>query len=253
VVLLHGLTATRDYVLMGSDLLERAGHRIVAYDARGHGKSSPAPRAGDYGYDLLERDLVEVMDHCGLRKAALVGVSMGAHTALRLALDAPERVAALVVVTPGFDPAEVADPVARTRWRPLAETLRRSGPDAFARDYPLPELRPARARAIRSAIRRRLRAHAAPGAVADAMRAMESSWPFGSLEPLASVTARTLVVASRDDFDPEHPYALAERYAATIPRAELVSEPPGRLPLAWRGAELSELVRRHLASHPGLV
>ena len=42
VVLLHGLTATRRYVVMGSRSLERSGHRVIAYDARGHGRSSPA-------------------------------------------------------------------------------------------------------------------------------------------------------------------------------------------------------------------
>ena len=39
VVLLHGLTATRRYVVMGSRALERSGHRVIAYDARAHGKS----------------------------------------------------------------------------------------------------------------------------------------------------------------------------------------------------------------------
>ena len=43
VVLLHGLTATRRYVVMGSRSLERSGHRVIAYDARGHGRSAPAP------------------------------------------------------------------------------------------------------------------------------------------------------------------------------------------------------------------
>ena len=42
VVLLHGLTASRRYVVMGSRTLQRGGHRVIAYDARGHGKSSPA-------------------------------------------------------------------------------------------------------------------------------------------------------------------------------------------------------------------
>ena len=42
VVLLHGLTATRRYVVMGSRNLERGGHRVVMYDARGHGRSAPA-------------------------------------------------------------------------------------------------------------------------------------------------------------------------------------------------------------------
>ncbi len=44
VVLLHGLTATRRYVVMGSRTLERGGHRVVSYDARGHGRSGrPGP------------------------------------------------------------------------------------------------------------------------------------------------------------------------------------------------------------------
>jgi 3-oxoadipate enol-lactonase len=38
VVLLHGLTATRRYVLMGSRALERSGRLVVSYDARGHGR-----------------------------------------------------------------------------------------------------------------------------------------------------------------------------------------------------------------------
>ena len=50
VVLLHGLTATRRYVVMGSTALERSGHRVVAYDARGHGRSAPAPDPDAYGY-----------------------------------------------------------------------------------------------------------------------------------------------------------------------------------------------------------
>ena len=37
IVLLHGLTATRRYVVMGSRLLQRSGLRVVSYDARGHG------------------------------------------------------------------------------------------------------------------------------------------------------------------------------------------------------------------------
>jgi pimeloyl-ACP methyl ester carboxylesterase len=48
VVLLHGLTATRRYVVLGSRTLEREGHRVIAYDARAHGRSSPAAD-GDYG------------------------------------------------------------------------------------------------------------------------------------------------------------------------------------------------------------
>src|SRR5580693_1226349 len=80
VVLLHGLTATRRYVVMGSRTLERSGHRVIAYDARGHGRSSPAAD-GDYGYRRLAEDLSAVLEELGVERAVLAGASMGAHTA----------------------------------------------------------------------------------------------------------------------------------------------------------------------------
>src|SRR5438552_1482055 len=61
VVLLHGLTATHRYVVMGSKALERSGHRVVAYDARGHGRSAPAPDRSAYRYeDLVTLGAIEV-------------------------------------------------------------------------------------------------------------------------------------------------------------------------------------------------
>src|SRR3954466_15480223 len=50
IVLLHGLTATRRYVVMGSKALERGDHRVIAYDARAHGHSDPG---GEYTYERL--------------------------------------------------------------------------------------------------------------------------------------------------------------------------------------------------------
>src|SRR3989440_3001464 len=79
VVLLHGLTATRRYVVMGSRSLERSGHRVIAYDARGHGRSSPAPERTQYAHSDLGRDLAAVLDALGIERAVLAGASMGAH------------------------------------------------------------------------------------------------------------------------------------------------------------------------------
>src|SRR5690242_8908402 len=80
VVLLHGLTATRRYVVMGSRMLERNGHRVIAYDARGHGRSGPAPDPDAYTYADLAGDLLAVMDANDVDRAVLAGASMGAHT-----------------------------------------------------------------------------------------------------------------------------------------------------------------------------
>ena len=49
-------------------------------------------------------------------------------------------------------------------------------------------------------------------------------------------------MASRDEADPGHPYAVAERYAEAIPGAELRSEEPGASPLAWQGGQLSKVI-----------
>src|SRR3954451_1546701 len=65
IVLLHGLTATRRYLLHGSLTLARRGYRLISYDARGHGESSPAPEGQGYGYDELTGDLAAVLaDRC---------------------------------------------------------------------------------------------------------------------------------------------------------------------------------------------
>ena len=104
IVLLHGLSATRRYVVMGSRTLEREGYRTIAYDARGHGRSTAAPDPKSYGYERLACDLEAVLDTLGLQRAVLAGASMGAHTAVRFALSHPERVAALGLITPSFDP-----------------------------------------------------------------------------------------------------------------------------------------------------
>ena len=45
-----------------------------------------------------------MLDAAGVERAVLAGASMGAHTALRFALRHPERVAALGLITPAFDP-----------------------------------------------------------------------------------------------------------------------------------------------------
>src|SRR6266536_781762 len=83
VVLLHGLTATRRYVLHGSVALARAGYRLGSYDARGHGESSPAPEGSGYGYGALMEDLRAVVaERASGAPPVLVGHSMGCHTAV---------------------------------------------------------------------------------------------------------------------------------------------------------------------------
>ena len=240
VVLLHGLTATRRYVVMGSRTLERGGHRVVAYDARGHGRSGPPAGPGDYGYDALAADLLAVLDERGIESAVLAGASMGAHTIVRLALDHGDRVAGLVLVTPAYTPEGEDDDL--ERWDALADGLRERGVEGFVAAYGEPDVPAAWRETIFKVLRQSLAAHEHPDAVADALRAVPRSRAFESWDELGELALPAVVVASRDDADPGHPYAVGERYAREIPGAELRSEKPGSSPLAWQGGQLSKVI-----------
>jgi len=261
VVLLHGLTATRRYVLMGSRLLERSAFRVIAYDARAHGRSAPAPDPAAYTYPRLAADLLAVLDALAVHRPVLVGASMGAHTALRFALDHPDRVAALALVTPAYDPVAPAhgpfgaeahrSEDAPSSWDALARGLRERGVEGFLAAYDLAAVPPRWRDTVEKVLRQRLSEHAHPLALADALEVVPRSRPFESFDQLAAIDLPTLVVASRDDADPGHPLAIAERYARAIPAARFEVEPledPPRSPIAWQGGQLSRLVAELAAS-----
>ena len=242
VVLLHGLTATHRYVVMGSRRLERSGHRVIGYDGRGHGASSPAPDPNDYTYEDLEADLEAVLDRLAIERAVLAGVSMGAHTALRMALQSPARVGGLVVITPGYDPGTQDEAGRLARWDALAAGLEHGGVEGFVRAYGDGGVAARWREATLTALRQRMALHEHPRAVADALRAVPRSRPFGTLGELRALSMPVTVIASGDDADPGHPEALAEAYAAAIPDATLVRDEPGSSPLAWQGSRVSAVI-----------
>jgi pimeloyl-ACP methyl ester carboxylesterase len=233
IVVLHGLSATRRNVVQGSRHLPRRGYRLIAYDARGHGASDPAPR---YEYSDLAADLDAVLAHFDLERAALVGSSMGATTAMAFALEHPERVPALVQITPAY----TGDArVGGENWELMAAELERGDLGAFAR-LAQPDGVPDRWRELaREATRQRMERHEHPEAVAQALREVPTSIAWTGLEPLEGLELPVLLVGSRDVADPQHPLAVAQEYARRLPRAELVVEDEGQSPLAWQGARLS--------------
>ena len=70
-------------------------HRVIRYDARGHGRSS-AP-AGDYTVEQLGRDALAILDDAGAGTAHVCGISLGGLTAQWLAVHAGQRVRSLIV------------------------------------------------------------------------------------------------------------------------------------------------------------
>ena len=89
VILLHGGLANQQY--WGNQISALSpGHRTIAVDSRGHGRSTRDTRP--YGYDLMADDVLALMDYLHIRQADLVGWSDGAIISLDLAMRYPTRV-----------------------------------------------------------------------------------------------------------------------------------------------------------------
>jgi lipase len=78
---------------------------LLAVDLRGRGASSALPPP--YGMEAYTRDMLAVLDRCGIERAVLVGHSLGAYAVARFAADRPERVRAAVLVDGGLTLPEI--------------------------------------------------------------------------------------------------------------------------------------------------
>jgi pimeloyl-ACP methyl ester carboxylesterase len=239
IVLCHGITATRGSVIHGSRALERAGHEVVIYDARGHGESDPAPAGRGYGYPELVADLESVVAGVvGEGPFVLGGHSMGAHTAVAYASVRPERLAGLVVIGPSYR-GTIADQ-SLDYWDGLATALAERGIDGFV-DFVdrVQGIDPAWRDSVLRFTRERMLRHRHLDAIVASLHEVPRSKPFAEMADLDGIDVPALVVASHDEADPGHPYEVARAYAERLPRARLTSEAEGQSPLAWQGGRLS--------------
>ncbi len=94
VLVLHGLFGSATNWRAAARQLAQS-YRVITVDLRNHGRS---PHHAEMTYPLMARDLEMLMDEIGLRRAAMVGHSMGGKAAMVLALTRPQRVDRLVVV-----------------------------------------------------------------------------------------------------------------------------------------------------------
>lgn len=125
IVALHDLLADRSGWRPISEALARAGWRVVAIDARGHGASA-ALGARPYPPTELAADVLAVLDHAEIGRALLLGHGWGAATALTVARFEPGRFAGLVLLQPDLPGVLAADPDPAARW------AARSAADALA-------------------------------------------------------------------------------------------------------------------------
>ena len=105
VVLLHGFPDSWRLWRYQIRLLAAAGHRVIAPDLRGFGRSSRPSGVADYRMNVLVGDLTGLLDSTGVDRATVVGHDWGAVLAWRLAGSLPQRVDRLVAVSVGHPAA----------------------------------------------------------------------------------------------------------------------------------------------------
>ena len=83
-------------------------HRCIAYSARGYSPSE-VPAADAFTYEHFRDDALAVLDHLGIERAHLAGLSMGAYSSLQVGLQCPQRVLSLTLagVGAGSEPAHI--------------------------------------------------------------------------------------------------------------------------------------------------
>jgi 3-oxoadipate enol-lactonase len=96
IVLAHGLLMDTEMFAPQVDAL-RSRYRVITWDARGHGETETTD--DPYSYSDLADDLKGLLDHLGIARAVIGGMSQGGFVALRFALKHPERVQALILLS----------------------------------------------------------------------------------------------------------------------------------------------------------
>ncbi len=103
LILLHGLLLSQEmHRPLAEDLAARGNH-VITLDLLGHGRSDRPRDMWRYSMPTYGEQVVALMDHLGIERAAVMGTSLGANAALEVAAHSPERLQGLVIEMPVLD------------------------------------------------------------------------------------------------------------------------------------------------------
>lgn len=219
LLLLHGFTGSS--ATWTPHLEAWRGFTTVAVDMLGHGASDCPADPRRYRMERCVEDLTALLDRLAIGQAAVLGYSMGGRVALHLALQAPERLWALVLesASPGIEDAQEREARVRSDAA-LAEAIERDGIVAFVDHWQALPLFASQARlpvAVREELRRQ-RLGNQPRGLANSLRGMGAGLQEPLLPRLGSIRIPVLLLVGALD---ERYCALAGWMATVLPRARL--------------------------------
>lgn len=210
-------------------------HRVITFDLRGYGASSDETNAPVTDFGDFARDLLSLLDHLGVARCALGGVSMGGQIVMDACARFPERIAGVLLA----DTSPATDTEAGKAFRrETAERLLAEGMKGYAEEVLHKMAAPYNEAAAAHVLRMMLAAP--PEGAAAALRARAERPDYRPVLP--QVTVPALVVVGRDDT--YTPVADAEAMHAALPDSRLcVIERAAHLPNLERPEEFNAAVR----------
>ena len=204
VLMSHGYSATR-HMWDGQHTFLGDRYRLVSWDMRGHGATESPDDPARYSHALTVADMRALLDHLGIRRGVIGGLSLGGTMSLEFFVAHPEMVEALILCDtgPGYRNAD-----ARAKWneRAMARAteLEARGLDALG----------GRSREMREAQQH----HRSAQGLAHAARGMLAQKDSRVIDALGAIAVPTLVIVG----DKDEPFiAPCEYMAKKIPGARL--------------------------------
>jgi 3-oxoadipate enol-lactonase len=210
---------------------------LIVFDHRGHG-ASPVP-PGPYAVADLGRDVVALLDRLKLERVAYAGLSIGGMVGQWLAVHAPERIQALVLICTA---ARVPVP---ELYLERAAAVRAAGTPEVVADAVVQRWFTPRYAAADPELAARHREMIASTPAEGYAGCCEAIAGMDLREEISAITAPTLVVAGAEDqaLPPEHGRAIAQ--AVPDARFELL-DPAAHLATVERADEVTRLIHDHL-------
>ncbi|MEM6377941.1 MAG: alpha/beta hydrolase, partial [Bacteroidota bacterium] len=187
---------------------------LVLADAPGHG-SSPLASDQSASFDYYAKSWLDLMDQLQLQESIFGGISMGSGIAINLALRAPERIRALILIRPAW--LDAGNPESLRMLTEAAPYL--SQPDGRTKFEARADFQ-AFQQAVPKAADSLLGVfgnHQRPE-LAQVLYEMVADQPFSSMEDLGRINCPCLIIAN--DTDPLHPVFMAEAIHHKIPNSQ---------------------------------
>jgi pimeloyl-ACP methyl ester carboxylesterase len=223
------------------------GIRMIAFDVRAHGQTTPIGDAAKLRFETFGEDLLALMKHLAIERAIVGGISMGAALALHFALRWPERVVGLVLSRPAW--LEAPSPWNVKMFTLIADLIRRYGAERGLAEFKqTAQYREAIEKwpDVANSLCLQFQNPRVEETVSKFERIIRDT-PHPERRAWYSLKLPTLVLGNRQD--PVHPFAYAEELARSIPNAEFTEITSKSISLQRHNEDvqqaLDDFLRRH--------